>query len=238
MFPYFSPNSLLLGFSLSKKGLATLAGRAPELCVQALCPGLVLFLNCCSLATMANRVLLLSCPLAVLASPVSSSCPSSLFCPLLSSYPPAVVLFTLLCEGGNNNSYRLYNLFWGLCLCWPVSQLLWEYGKQKSTKKVQKKCVHEKQTQNSNVQEKQKKEQKKKQQQSKQKKQKSNFFLRQIGHAFFCNFFGTFFFTFLHFFLLFFRGKCKVLTFPEPQKKWGKSGRTNSRATKKVGKSG
>ena len=37
-FTVFHTNSLLLGYSLRKKGLATLADRAPELCVQAPCP--------------------------------------------------------------------------------------------------------------------------------------------------------------------------------------------------------
>ena len=40
-----SPNSLLLGFYLRKKGLATLTGRAPELCGRALWPGLFLVLS-------------------------------------------------------------------------------------------------------------------------------------------------------------------------------------------------
>ena len=42
----FSKNSLLLGFlSLRKQELVTLAGHARELCVRALCPGLVLLLS-------------------------------------------------------------------------------------------------------------------------------------------------------------------------------------------------
>ena len=48
----------------------------------------------------------------------------------------------------------------------------------------------------------------------------------------FCNFFARFFALFL---LFFSRGKCKVFAFPEPQKKWVKSGGKNSRASKKVG---
>ena len=236
MFPYFSPNSLLLGFSLSKKGLATLAGRAPELCVQALCPGLVLFLNCCSLATMANRVLLLSCPLAVLASPVSSSCPSSLFCPLLSSYPPAVVLFTLLCEGGNNNSYRLYNLFGVYAY---VGQLANFYGSMEN-KKVQKKCRKSAcmKSKHKIATFKKSKKRAKKSNNKANKKAKEQFFFEANWARFFLQFFWHFFFSLFCTFFAIFRGKCKVLTFPEPQKKWGKSGRTNSRATKKVGKSG
>ena len=87
-----------------------------------------------------------------------------------------------------------------------------------------------------------KKRAKKKSKKKQSKKQKRAFFWRQIGHAsflhFFCTFFCIFFALFLHLFrtfFSFFRGKCKVLAFPEPQQKWGKSGRTNSRATKKVG---
>ena len=38
---FFSPNSLLLGFYLRKKELATLTGRAPELCGWSLWPGLL-----------------------------------------------------------------------------------------------------------------------------------------------------------------------------------------------------
>ena len=55
----FPPNSLLLGFSLRKKELATVTGRAHELCVRlcvrvlSSCPPLVLLLCCC-------------CPLAAL----------------------------------------------------------------------------------------------------------------------------------------------------------------------------
>ena len=76
-----------------------------------------------------------------------------------------------------------------------------------------------------------------------------HFFGGQIGHDFcfalffftffalcllcFLQFFCTFFRTFLAFF--FSRGKCKVFAFPEPQKKWVKSGGKNSRASKKVG---
>ena len=116
--PAYSPNSLLLGFPLLKKGLAALAGRAlnsvSRLCVGS-CPPLVLLLSCrCPLAALANPVSS-SCPVVLW--PLSSSCPS-FFCPLLSSCPPAVVLFTLLCEAGNNNSYRLTvtNPVCGLCL--------------------------------------------------------------------------------------------------------------------------
>ena len=78
----FSPNSLLL-FSLRKNALATLAGRAPELCVRALCPGLVLLLPC-------------YCPLVALASPVSSSGLLLVF--LWSSCPPLVLLVSSFCS--------------------------------------------------------------------------------------------------------------------------------------------
>ena len=41
MYLFCSPNSLLLGFYLRKKELATLTGRAPELCGWSLWPGLL-----------------------------------------------------------------------------------------------------------------------------------------------------------------------------------------------------
>ena len=75
---FFSPNRLLLGFSDRKNELTTLTGRAPELCVRALCLGPVLFLS-------------FSCPSLVL---LSCSCPSLVL--LLSSgragQPPLVIL--------------------------------------------------------------------------------------------------------------------------------------------------
>ena len=42
---FFSPNSYSWGSILEKIKLATLTGRAPELCGWALCPGLVLLLS-------------------------------------------------------------------------------------------------------------------------------------------------------------------------------------------------
>ena len=56
----YSPNSLLLGFYLRKKELATLTGRAPELCGWALCPGLVLLLS--FVAGLCGWALSSSCP--------------------------------------------------------------------------------------------------------------------------------------------------------------------------------
>ena len=41
----FSSNNALLVFLLRKKRLATLVGRAPEFCVRALCPDLILLLS-------------------------------------------------------------------------------------------------------------------------------------------------------------------------------------------------
>ena len=66
----YSPNSLLLGFYLRKKELATLTGRAPELCGWALCPGLVLLLSFC----VAGLCVQVSCPplVLVLAAPLNS----------------------------------------------------------------------------------------------------------------------------------------------------------------------
>ena len=56
----FYPNSLLLGFYLRKEELATLTGRAPELCGWALCPGLVLLLSSVAGPSCPLLVLLLS----------------------------------------------------------------------------------------------------------------------------------------------------------------------------------
>ena len=58
-------NSLLLGFYLRKIELATLTGRAAELCGWALCPGLVLQL--CGWALCPGLVLLLTAPLSSVA---------------------------------------------------------------------------------------------------------------------------------------------------------------------------
>ena len=66
----FSPNSLLLGFYLRKKELATLTGRTPELCGWALRPGSVS-------GPCPPLVLILAAPLnsVGLCGPVGGSCP-------------------------------------------------------------------------------------------------------------------------------------------------------------------
>ena len=67
-FCFRSPNSLLLGFYLRKIELATLTGRAPELCGWALCPGSVS-------GPSPPLVLVLAAPLNSVARLLSSSCP-------------------------------------------------------------------------------------------------------------------------------------------------------------------
>ena len=81
---------LVLGFYLiEEKGLATLTGRAPELCGWALCPGLVLLLS--SLAGLSVQALSSSCPLwlgsGLCIQALSSSCPL-----WLGSCPPLVLV--------------------------------------------------------------------------------------------------------------------------------------------------
>ena len=110
--------------SLRKKGLATLAGRTPELCVQALCPGLVLLQSSSSPAVVLWPLWPALCPplvlplssLAALASPVSSSSPPLvlIFFPLLSSCPP----LSCLCAAVRGREQQLLptNLF-GVYAC-------------------------------------------------------------------------------------------------------------------------
>ena len=101
----FSPNSLLLGFYLRKKELATLTGRAPELCGWALCPGLVLLLSSlpglCSVSSVAGlcvQGLVLLCPLwlgcvaGLCVQALSSSCPPPLWLASVSGSCPPLVL--------------------------------------------------------------------------------------------------------------------------------------------------
>ena len=77
----FVPNSLLLGSFLGKQELATLAGRGPELCVRALCPGLVLLLS----SGHAGQPVSSSCPSHVL---LFFSCPPcARSCPAIAPWP-------------------------------------------------------------------------------------------------------------------------------------------------------
>ena len=75
MLEHHSPNSLRLGVYLRKKELATLTGRAPELCGWALCPGLVCPpLVLCGWALCPGLVLLLSSVAGLSCWALSSSC--------------------------------------------------------------------------------------------------------------------------------------------------------------------
>ena len=99
----YSLNSLLLRFSLRKKELATVLGRAPEPCVWVLvlssfcppgacnCPAVVLWPRCPTLCRLLVLFLFSWCPPVVL---LVSSCPPGVF--LLPSWCPLLVLLMLL----------------------------------------------------------------------------------------------------------------------------------------------
>ena len=117
------PKQFTVGVLSWEKGQATLSGRAPALCVRALCPGHVLLLSfSCSCPLLLSSscpplVLLLSfsCPPLVPFAPLVllwfSSCPSLVFlwpslCPslvflLASCYPPLVLPCVLLSSSGH-----------------------------------------------------------------------------------------------------------------------------------------